>query len=305
MKNKNIYILGAVLAVLAVISYFVMRDTSGEKKTLKLSEKLFALDTLNIDKFEIEKNGQKITIQKKAGLWNVTEPVLYAANQQFINSAITTLKEYKLSSIVSENPGNKDIYGFNDTNYTKVSVYNNGALAGTFLIGKSAPGPSQTYLKKPESNEVYLAGNFLFNNFVKEDFSKWRDLAVISIPVTSIESIDFETGSEKYTAVKDTLNKFFIGVDSVSTEVFDKVLSMLSNFNTQEFKDTLISDNEKASYLVRVNGAKPTEFKFVKYGEDDAKKYLLQVSGIKQLFLVDENFIKNFIKPRSEVLGKK
>lgn len=305
MKNKNIYILGVVLVILAVISYFVMRDTSGEKKTLKVPEKLFALDTLNIDKFEIEKNGQKIAIQKKAGLWNVTEPVLYAANQQFINSAITTLKEYKLSSIVSENPGNKDIYGFNDTNFTKVSVYNNGTLAGTFLIGKSAPGPSQTYLKKAEGNEIFLAGNFLFNNFVKEDFSKWRDLAVISIPVTSIESIDFETGTEKYTAVKDTLNKFFVGVDSVSTEIFDNVLSMLSNFNTQEFKDTLISDNEKASYLVRVNGAKPTEFKFVKYGEADSKKYLMQVSGIKQIFLVDENFIKNFIKSRNEVLGKK
>lgn len=305
MKNKNIYILGVVLVILAVVSYFVMRDTSGEKKTLKVSEKLFALDTLNIDKFEIEKNGQKIVIQKKGGLWNVVEPVVYAANQQFINGAITTLKEYKLSSIVSENPGNKDIYGFNDTNYTKVAVYHNGNLAGTFLIGKAAPGPSQTYLKKPDANDVYLAGGFLFNNFVKEDFSKWRDLAVISIPVTSIESIDFETGSEKYTAVKDTLNKFFIGVDSVSTEVFDNVLSMLSNFNTQDFKDTVISDNEKASYLVRVNGPKPTEFRFIKYGNDDANKFLLQVSGIKQIYLVDQNFVKNFIKPRNDLLGKK
>ena len=56
---------------------------------------------------------------------------------------------------------------------------------------------------------------------------------------------------------------------------------------------------------MRVNGAKPTEFKFVKYGEADSKKYLMQVSGIKQIFLVDENFIKNFIKSRNEVLGKK
>lgn len=305
MKNKNIYILGAVLIILAFVSYLVMRDTSGEKKTLKLPEKLFSVDSLTIDKLEIERNGKSVTIEKKAGLWNVTSPVLYAANQQFIGGALSSLKNYKLSSIVSDNPGNKAFYGFSDTNFTKVSVYQSGALAGVILIGNAAPGASQTYIKKQDGNEIYLANEFLFNNFVKFDLTEWRDKAVISIPVTAINSIDFDTGTEKYTATKDTTMKFYVGKDTVSSTVFDGIINMLSNFNTQNFKDTTISADEKASYTVRVNGTKDTEFKFIKYGADESKKFLMQVTGVNQIFEVDENFIKNFIKPRKEVLGIK
>lgn len=305
MKNKNIYILGAVLIILAVVSYFVMRDTSGEKKTLKLSEKLFTADSLAVDKLEIERNGKKVIMEKKAGLWNVTSPVLYAANQQFIGSALSSLKNYKLSSIVSSNPGNKDFYGFNDTNYTKVTVYQNGALAGVILVGNSAPGASQTYLKKPDGNDVYLANEFLFNNFVKFDFSDWRDKTVITIPSGSIKSIDFDTGTEKYTVTKDTTMKYYVGNDTVSTTVFDGVVSMLSNFTTQNFKDTTLSEDTKANLSARVSWSKDTEFKFYKYGAEESKKYLMQVSGVNQVFEVDDNFVKGFIKSRKEVLGIK
>ncbi len=305
MKNKNIYILGAVLVVLAVVSYFVMRDTSGEKKTLNLSEKLFAADSLAIDKLEIERNGKKVIMEKKAGLWNVTSPVLYTANQQFIGSALSSLKNYKLTSIVSAKPGNKDVYGFNDTNYTKVSVYQNGSLAGVILVGNSAPGAAQTYLKKPDGNEVYLANEFLFNNFVKFDLTEWRDKTVISIPVGSIKSIDFDSGTEKYTVTKDTTMKFYVGNDTVSTAVFDGVTSMLSNFSTQNFKDTTLAEDTKANLSARVSWSKDTEFKFYKYGNEESKKYLMKVSGVDQVFEVDENFVKGFIKPRDEVLGKK
>ncbi|MFA7360114.1 MAG: DUF4340 domain-containing protein [Candidatus Kapaibacterium sp.] len=305
MKNKNIYILGAVLVILAAVSYFVMRDTSGEKKTQNLSEKLFTADSLSIDKFEIERNGKKVIMEKKAGLWNVTSPVLYTANQQFIGSALSSLKSYKLSSIVSANPGNKDFYGFNDTNYTKVTVYQNGSLAGVILVGNSAPGAAQTYLKKPDGNEVYLANEFLFNNFVKFDLSEWRDKTVISIPVGSIRSIDFDAGTEKYTVTKDTTMKFYVGNDTVSTTVFDGVTSMLSNFTTQNFKDTTLVEDIKSNFSARVIWTKDTEFKFYKYGIEESKKYLMQVSGVNQVFEVDENFVKAFIKPRAEILGKK
>ena len=307
MKNKNnIYIYGFVLVALLVISYFVMRDTSGEKKTLKLSEKLFPVDSLTVDKLEIERKGKKVTMEKKGGLWNVTVPVLYAANQQFVASAISSLKNYKISSIVSDNPGNKNFFGFNDTNVTKLSVYQNGTLSGVILIGNASGGASQTYIKKADANEVYLAENFLYNNFVKSDFTDWRDKAVVTIPIGSIKSIDFYTDKEKYTVTPDSTGKYYIGKDTVSTAVFTGVLNMLQNFNTQNFKDTTISADSKSLFGAKVFWGKETEFKFIKYGDsDDSKKFLMQVSGNNQIFEVDENFVKMFIKPRKEILGLK
>jgi hypothetical protein len=305
MKNKNIYIYGFILVALIAISYFVMRDTSGEKKTLKLSEKLFPVDSLAVDKLEIERNGKKVTLEKKGGFWNITSPVLYTANQTFINNAISSLKNYRISSIVSNNPGNKNFYGFSDTNQTKLTVYQNGTLSGIIFIGNASTGASQTYIKKEESSDVYLAENFLYNNLVKADLMEWRDKFVVTIPKGAIKSIDFYTDKEKYTVVQDTTGKFYIGKDTVSTAVFEGILNMLSNFNTQNFRDTTIAADTKASYEAKVFGNKETDFKFIKYGGDDSKKYLMQVTGEKQIFEVDENFVKMFIKPRKEVLGQK
>jgi len=305
MKKNNIYIYGLVLVALLVISYLVMRDTSGEKKTLKLAEKLFPVDSVAVDKLEIERNGKKVIIERKGNVWNVTSPVLYMANQLFVTNAISNLKNYKISSIVSDNPGNKNFYGFNDTNVTKFSVYQNGTLSGLILIGNASTGASQTYIKKDGANEIYLAESFLYNNFVKIDQTEWRDKTIIAIPKGSIKSIDFYADKEKYTAVQDTTGKFYVGKDTVSTAVFDGILNMLSNFNTQNFKDTTIAADIKTSYEAKVFATKETSFKFIKYGADDSKKFLMQVSGVNQIFEVDDNFVKMFIKPRKEVLGQK
>jgi Domain of unknown function (DUF4340) len=304
-KKNNIYIYGLVLVALIVVSYFVMRDTSGQKKTLKVAEKLFTVDSAAVDKIEIERGGKKITMEKKGMSWNVTAPVIYSANIQFVGGTLSNLKNYKISSIVSDNPGNKNFYGFNDTNVTKFSVYQNGALAGVIMIGNASVGAGQTYVKKAEGNEIYLAEEFLYNNFVKFDLTDWRDKTILSIPRGGIKSIDFITDKEKYTVVQDTTNKFYVGKDTVSTQIFDGVLNMLQNFSTQNFKDTTVSADAKAVYSAKVNAGKETEFKFIKYGSEDSKKFLLQVTGISQIFEVDENFVKQFVRAKSEVLGKK
>lgn len=304
-KKNNIYVYGIILVVLLVGAYYVMRDTSGEKKTLKLAEKLFAVDSVSVDKLEIERNGKKVSIEKKGSFWNVTVPVLYAANQQFVTSALSSLKNYKISSIVSDNPGNKGFYGFNDTNVTKLNIYQNGTLSGTILIGNASTGASQTYIKKVEGNQIFLAEEFLYNNFVKPDLTEWRDKAVIAIPKGSVKSIDFIAENDKYTVNLDSTGKGYIGKDSVSSGAFDGVMNMLQNFNTQNFKDTTIAGDVRAQFTAKVNWGKETEFKFIKYGDSESKRFLLQVSGINQIFEVDENYVKMFIKPRKELLGQK
>ena len=306
MKNKNnIYILGFVFVALLVIAYFVMRDTSGEKKTLKLPEKVFTIDSVSVDKLELERNGKKIAMEKKGGLWNLTEPVLYTANQQFVGSVLSNLKNYKISSIVSDNPNNKDFFGFNDTNVTKISVYQGGALSGQLLIGNAASGPSQSYIKKSDAKEVFLAENFLFNNFVKQDLTEWRDKLIISIPKGSIKSIEFNGEKDSYTVTKDTTEKFYVGKDTVDTSVFEGITNMLQTFSTQNFKDTTLSADVKAAISAKIDWGKITEIKFVKYGNEDSKKFLMIVSGIAQVFEVDENYAKMLIKPRKEILGTK
>lgn len=302
-KNKNI-ILGIVLLVLIVIAYFLTTERGEKTASYKMEEKLFSIDSALVDKLEIEQNGKKVVLVKSGANWQLTEPVNYPAYQSFVANALSSLKNHKLASKVSDNPSNKDRFGFNDTNYTKVTVYQGGNLITQFLVGNSASGPSQTYIKKIDNNEVFLADEFLWNNIVKQDMSEWRDKLIISIPSGSINYMKFESKFGNYTVTRDTSGNYFIGKDSCKKTAVEGILNLLQNFNTQGFLDTVISDR-KYDFVAEIGwGNNKTFINAFKYGtEENNPKYLMTVSNTSQIFVVDENFLKNLFKPKKDLLN--
>ncbi|MDD5363205.1 MAG: DUF4340 domain-containing protein [Ignavibacteria bacterium] len=306
MKNKkNLYILAGVFVLLVIIAYFLTAERGQRTTTFKLDEKILQIDSAAVDKLEIEKNGKKIVLQKTGGNWTITTPVNYPAINQFVNNALFTLKNYKITSKVSSNPSNKDKFGFNDTNITKLTVYQNGSSVGQMLIGNAGPGNAQSYIKTTEGNDIFLADEFVWNYIVKNDLSEWRDKLIVSIPKGLIKQIDFISKDENFSVKSDSTGKFFIGKDTVSSSVMDGLMNLLQNYNTQYFKDTVLADDRTPDYFVRVTANNSTEFKYYKYLDTEAvKKYLLKVSGNNQIFDVDENYVKQLFKTRKELLGK-
>jgi len=303
-NNKNLYILITVFLVLVVIAYLLTTERGTRTTTFKLEEKLFVIDSASVDKFEIDRNGKKVVLQKSGGKWNLTSPVNYSAMDKFVNEAIYTIKNYKITSKVSDNPSNKDKFGFNDTNATRVAVYQGGVLAGQFVVGSAGPGNAQAYLKKTEGNEILLAEDFVWSYLVKMDLDEWRDKVIVSIPKNSVKSIEFVSKDDSYTVTADSLGKFFVGKDSVSGAL-DGVLNLLQNYSTQYFKDTVLAGTGNPDYLVKIEHKNATELKFYKYIDTETvKRYLLQVTGIPQIFEMDENYVKQLFKTRKELLGK-
>lgn len=303
MKKNNLYILLGIFVVLVIVAYLL---TTEKAVTFKIQEKLFTVDSSKVDKLEIERNKQKIVIQKSAGAWVIASPVNYPAMNQFVNEALSSLKNYKISHIASDKPTSKEVYGFGDTSYTKITVYENGNTTGNFLVGNAGPGESQSYIKKVDGNEIYLADKLLWNNIVKLDLKDWRDKLIVTIPKGSIKSIEYITKDEKYVVRQDSLGKFYVGNDSVSVSVIDGITNALSNMNTQGFSDTTITEIEKPDYYFKVNWTNTTEFKFKKYfdGSNPPSRYYMKVSGINMIFDVDENYIKMYIKSLKELKGK-
>jgi len=84
----------------------------------------------------------------------------------------------------------------------------------------------------------------------------------------------------------------------------DGLLNLFSNFNTQTFKDSTLSDDVKFDYTVKIESDKMTTVNMLKYGDAETARYIIKVSDIKQLFDVDKNFSTMIIKSRKELLGK-
>jgi hypothetical protein len=304
MKSNKTYLLAVILIVLAVIAFFLTTDRGEKTSTYKLEKQLFAVDSALVDKLELEQNGKKITLVKSGIEWRVTQPFDYTAYQQFVNSALSDLKKYKLESKVSDNPNNKEKFGFNDTNFVKVTVYQGGNMVGTLLVGNASSGPSQTFIKKPESNEIFLANDLLRNNFVKNSiYDDWRSKLICTLLKGSIKSVEFMSSSDNYKIEADSIGKFYIGKDTVNSSVASGILDIFQNCNTQGFKDTTLGDNVKFNYTVKVSANKDYFFYFLRIGEGNNPKYILKFSDSKQLFEVDENFVKMMFKSKKEMMG--
>lgn len=306
MKNNKILIYAAVLVGLVVIAYFLTKSDGRKDSTDKLkSEQFFKIDSASVDRLEFEKNGQKLTIAKVNGLWKIIEPVEYPVNQNFIASALSDLKNHYLESIISTNPNKKENFGFGDTTFTKLTVYQNGQLSGSFLIGSPTSAPAQTYLKRVDSDTVYLAEKFLHNNFVKPSFLDWRDLLIFSVPSTSIKSLEYNFGDEQFTVRQDSIGNFYIGDVKADSNVASSVFTMFNALNTQTFLDSTLAPDSKFHATLRVNWDKTTDFNFLASGDSTNTQYILQVSGNKQLFKFDQNLGNMILKRKSEFLGSK
>jgi hypothetical protein len=307
MKNNRIYLYGAILVVLGVIAYFLTSEKGPRTTTEKtFSEQFFKVDSSLVDRLEFDHNGKKYVFSKVSGFWRLTDPIDYPLNQDMVANAVSNIKSYELASIVSTNPARKDSYGFNDTTYTKVTVYQGGTNLGTILIGNSAGGASQTFLKSPNSDEIYLAENFLYNNFIKpsNSYNDWRDLLILSIPSANINSIEY-IGPENFTLVKDSTGNFSIGGQRADSSVVGGVLNLLGSFNTQTFEDTPLPPDTKFTNTVKINWDKVTELNFLKIGDSTDVNYLLKVSGNNQIFKFNKALAVNILKTKAEFLGTK
>lgn len=303
MKSKTYLYLG-ILAVLLIAAYFLTTDRGDKTTSYKLTEKkLFDLDSAKVDKIEIKNAGKDLILSKSTGEWRVDVPFQYRTYSANVESIVSGLKNLKIESIVSTNPAKKDTYGFTDAEQAEVSVYESGVLKGKFILGKTAQGGGVlTYIKKTDSDNIYLADGLDRNNLVKADMNEWKDKNIVSIPKPSVNSVEFISAGETFTVSKDSTGKFSIGSDTVGT-AFDGVLNLLQKFETTGFRDTTLSEQTNFTEKVIVNGAGKTQLNFLKL-DTVPPKYLLQLQGDNQIYELEEGSAKNLLKTKKEILGK-
>lgn len=304
MEKNRLYLLAGVLVVLVLAAYFLTKSDK-RSSTGDTTEKLYEFDSAAVDRLEITQDGRKITISKVNGEWKLTDPIEYRVNQEFVNAALSDLKNYRLLSLVSENPENKDQFGFGDSAKVVFSVFQSGNLTGTIEIGKVPDAPNQTYIKAADDDKIYLAYNFLRNNFVRPSLESWRDLQIISIPSNTVKSIEYTSGGSTYRLTKDSTGTFLVDGAPADSTTASQILSVLQDFNTQSFKDTTLGAQTQYTDRVRVNwGENYTDLNFLKQGDSTMVNYMLKIPGNNAVFYFNEALAKNILKTKSELLKK-
>jgi hypothetical protein len=304
MEKNRLYLLAGILVLLVVVAYFLTKSDQ-RTSTDEVGKKLYELDSAAIDRIEITQDGKKIAMKNDGGMWTLVEPVTYNVNQEFVGSLLSDLKNYEVLSVVSKNPENKKDFGLDDSAKVLVTVFQNGNIAGTFEVGKTPDAPNQTYITIPGKDEVYLAKNFLKNNFVRPTLESWRDLKIISIPSANVKSLEFQSGGSTYIVTKEPTGSFLVDGSPADSLAVNGVLNLLQDFNTQSFKDTVLGPGTQFTDKVIVKtGENVTELDFLRTGDSTSVNYLLKIAGKDQIFLFNEGLAINILKTKSELLKK-
>lgn len=303
--NKSIKILLAVFAVLIAV-YFLFFRTGEKVSTEKLDAKLFVADSSKIDKIEIIKNSETIVLEKSGNQWKLTKPINYPADTTNINLMLRDLKNFTLESVASENPAKFNGY-LDSVNNSKISTYQEGKLLGTFILGKTQ-AEDNSYIMKPDENRILLASSLTAALFTKPS-KDYRNKFIIAIQPFSVNKISFKsTDSNKvdFTTAKDSANKWKIESDSISSSVMEGFLNMLANFNTDDFKDTVMTTFPVPAYTVTISGpAQPIVINLYKEPNTEPAAYICQVSGVNQLFRLFGALSAQLMKKKSDFIPPK
>jgi hypothetical protein len=307
--NKNLKILIIVFALLIIIYLLFFR--TGEKiVTEKIDAKLFVADSSKIDKIEIVKNTENVVLEKINGQWWLTSPLKYPADTLNVNLMLKDLKNFKIESITSENPAKFGSY-LDSINNPKISTYQEGKLLGTFILGKSQ-AHNNSYIKKPEEERILLASELTAALFTKP-FKDYRNKHMFSVEPFVVSKVHFKsTDSNKvdFYVEKDSIGKWVIGKDSVSSSVMEGFLNFMKNFNTDDFVDTAVTALPEPTYTVTFYTTTGQNtivylYKEPKAAADDPDSFIVKVEGNPQHFRLFSALASQLTKRKQDFIPPK
>lgn len=306
MKNKSILIYGVIFVVLLLLVFLTVYEGGDKTTSYRMPEKLFVVDSASVDKIEFDLDGKKYVIEKVGMEWRFVEPYQYRIESRFIPAMLSDLQNYKLESLVSDNPTAHMNFGFTENNNATFRIYQQGEEVALFEVGKASDGAAQTFIRLPGDEKVFLASNFLRNNFVKSDPNEWRDKLIFSVLPGNIESVEFDFPNDKYNFTWDTTGNYFVSGVPADTVAVDGFLNLMQNFNTQTFWDEPIELDASFDHKITLNrnNDEPITLRLKKMESNGEENYLLSVSGIKQIFKFNQGLAGNLIKSRTDYLKK-
>lgn len=158
MNNKAKTILYLITALVILIAVFILwQNPLNHQASNGSYTEIISADLDNTQKIEITQADKTTLLQKQNDFWVVATENNAEANADYINKLLISLKEVKQGTIISQNPDKLITFELAEGMGIKIKLsdrQNNILLE--LQIGKMGPAYTQSYVKKPNSNDVLL-----------------------------------------------------------------------------------------------------------------------------------------------------
>jgi len=196
MEKKNLFALGALIALLGLAFYAMRTPEKGERvgeKPRAIAEiKAASVATLEISQ---PGGGDKITLTKKGDKWQVTSPYDKPADQNAAKSAAEALEKIKWGDITTQQKDrHAELEVSDDKAVHVIAKDGSGAVLADLLLGKSAG--SSTMVRVAGKDEVWQAAE-LFTSTFKRDGKSWRDHVIFDQKADEAQKVTLSSGGSK------------------------------------------------------------------------------------------------------------
>jgi hypothetical protein len=272
--KRNTWILLAVLAVLAVVAVVVLNQPGEQSTEGFLEEPLVQYDSASVDRLEITSAQGHIVLARQGSRWMVEDPISAPADEAAVGTAIGKGAAIRLKSLVSSNPEKRFLFQV-DSTATLVRIFDHGTERAAFRIGKLGTSYRDTYVRRENSDDVYLADGVLTYVFAKPA-RDWRDRTIVRIDQEAIQSVEFRYGDTTFTLLReDTV--WTVGGNRAAESTVRSFLASLSSMQADGFVDSAAATGPVEAEIT----VGSTQLKFIRAGAD---KFQVRSSTTPQVF---------------------
>jgi len=254
--SKNNLILGVILIVLVAFAWAWTGPLKNQQQAKNQDKNFLAgISAAKVDKVIINNAGKTVELDKSGDNWTLAGEKKFGVDKNAASTLNSVLSEIGSAPVetVSANADKKSSFGADDSGL-KIEVAQAGANFN-FIVGKSTPDNSGTYISSPDASKTYQIAMDLNSVFGR---GEWRDSSIFSFIPERSEKLRFQYPTQQF-AVEKINNKWAAAKPykfSVTDDKVAAILGVLANLSaakipTQTFTNTGL---EKHSLIMQVTG---------------------------------------------------
>lgn len=293
--KKPLYILLGILAI-CVIVYFLL--VQKEKKTFRLEkvENFLQLDSAAVNRFEFNLFDTKLAFEKVGEQWYMLRPDSCRADNRAIGQMLSMGSHLEVGEIISSNPEKQFVFQVDTLMGNRLDFFDGENLLASMVIGKMQEDRLHAYLRKTDSDDVYLAKG-LFSRVANRRMDQWKDRSIFVLDPTQTSEIELSQGREKFRLTKeDTLwllsEHPYQESSQADGEVVREYLETLANIKADELRrprEVFGVDFDRAEFEIKLtlsDGQEETVVAVPQAKEDS--RYFVKTDRDRNIFVLFE-----------------
>lgn len=207
MNQKTIYRLLISLGILIIIVFLLEGPLKKQYKNKVKIEKTFVNFKKNaIAKIEIwQNNEKKVVLGKNQKKWQILSYNNFPASEEKISQLLLKIENLKNGEIISYNPEKHSLFEVDKQNSNCTNFLNKkNELITSFYIGKMDPNYNCTYVRNTNSNEVFLAKEYIAKSSIEN--KDWLEKKIFKFNSNDIVRVNLKTAKTEIEMVKNNEN---------------------------------------------------------------------------------------------------